>query len=191
MSKASAVRRGLLLSRVDEGCGRKNGLGLQTRPPSNSCARLTVPLWYLSSLCRTVDARTRSAFRPRRRHFRSLRRKIKELEVMVADVIPETDDTTTIVLFTGNDILNYRPGPHDRPAPVRGPRPLGAVPRRPQGQEGAAARLLACLLAERKIPCDHHQGGVRQRAEPKYPPRTRPSSPPSSSSARSGGRAWR
>lgn len=29
---------------------------------------------------------------------------------MVADVIPETPDTTTLVLFTGNDRLEYRPG---------------------------------------------------------------------------------
>ncbi len=29
---------------------------------------------------------------------------------MVADVIPETHDTTTLVLFTGNDILSYKPG---------------------------------------------------------------------------------
>ncbi len=38
------------------------------------------------------------------------RRKIKELEVMVADVIKETPDTTTLVLFTGNDRLEYKPG---------------------------------------------------------------------------------
>ncbi|MCB9897768.1 MAG: oxidoreductase [Planctomycetes bacterium] len=38
------------------------------------------------------------------------RRRIKDLEVMVADVIPETADTTTLVLFTGNDALDHRPG---------------------------------------------------------------------------------
>ena len=38
------------------------------------------------------------------------REKIKELEVMVADVIQEAHDTATIVLFTGNDVLNYQPG---------------------------------------------------------------------------------
>jgi hypothetical protein len=32
-------------------------------------------------------------------------RRIKELEVMVADVIVETPDTGTLVLFTGNDRL--------------------------------------------------------------------------------------
>ena len=36
--------------------------------------------------------------------------RIKELEKMVADVIVETPDTTTRVLFTGNDRLEYRAG---------------------------------------------------------------------------------
>src|SRR5512146_2800041 len=50
------------------------------------------------------------------------REKIKELEVMVADVIQETPDTATLILFTGNDKLNYEPGhfltisPHQFPA---------------------------------------------------------------------------
>jgi 3-ketosteroid 9alpha-monooxygenase subunit B len=38
------------------------------------------------------------------------RRRIKEMEVMVADVIVETPDTTTLVLFTGNDRLDYKAG---------------------------------------------------------------------------------
>jgi len=38
------------------------------------------------------------------------REKIKELEVMVAEVIQEAHDTATIVFFTGNDVLNYQPG---------------------------------------------------------------------------------
>ncbi|MBI5021441.1 MAG: oxidoreductase [Ignavibacteriales bacterium] len=38
------------------------------------------------------------------------RRKIKEMEVMVADVINETPDATTLVLFTGNDRLDYKAG---------------------------------------------------------------------------------
>jgi ferredoxin-NADP reductase len=38
------------------------------------------------------------------------RRPIKQLEVMVADVIAETYDTTTLVLFTGNDRLEYEAG---------------------------------------------------------------------------------
>jgi ferredoxin-NADP reductase len=42
--------------------------------------------------------------RPERRH------RIKQLEVMVADVITETPDTTTLVLFTGNDRLEYEAG---------------------------------------------------------------------------------
>jgi ferredoxin-NADP reductase len=37
-------------------------------------------------------------------------RRIKELETMVADVIVETPDTSTLVLFTGNDRLDYRAG---------------------------------------------------------------------------------
>ncbi len=50
------------------------------------------------------------------------RHKIKQLEVMVADVIKEAHDTTTLVLFTGNDHLEYQPGhfltisPHQFPA---------------------------------------------------------------------------
>ncbi|OGU64199.1 MAG: oxidoreductase [Ignavibacteria bacterium RBG_16_36_9] len=50
------------------------------------------------------------------------REKIKDLEVMVADVIQEAPDTVTLILFTGNDRLNYEPGhfltisPHQFPA---------------------------------------------------------------------------
>jgi len=40
----------------------------------------------------------------------STSRRIKEMEVMVADVIIETPDTTTLVLFTGNDRLEYLAG---------------------------------------------------------------------------------
>lgn len=38
------------------------------------------------------------------------RKKVKELEVMVADVVKETHDTTTLYLFTGNDRLTYEAG---------------------------------------------------------------------------------
>lgn len=38
------------------------------------------------------------------------RPRIKELEVMVAEVIQETPDTATLILFTGNDRLDYQPG---------------------------------------------------------------------------------
>lgn len=38
------------------------------------------------------------------------RKRIKAMEVMVADAIVETPDTTTLVLFTGNDRLEYKPG---------------------------------------------------------------------------------
>src|SRR5690349_7815089 len=37
-------------------------------------------------------------------------KRIKELEVMVADVIIETPDATTLVFFTGNERLDYEPG---------------------------------------------------------------------------------
>jgi 3-ketosteroid 9alpha-monooxygenase subunit B len=37
-------------------------------------------------------------------------RRIKELEVMVADVVVETPDTSTLVFFTGNDRLDYKAG---------------------------------------------------------------------------------
>lgn len=49
------------------------------------------------------------------------RKRIRELEVMVAEVITETPDTTTLVFFTGNDRLEYQPGhfmtidPHEFP----------------------------------------------------------------------------
>jgi 3-ketosteroid 9alpha-monooxygenase subunit B len=38
------------------------------------------------------------------------RKRIKELEAMVADVVVETPDTVTLVLFTGNERLDYEPG---------------------------------------------------------------------------------
>lgn len=38
------------------------------------------------------------------------RKKVKELEVMVSDVVKETPDTTTLYLFTGNDRLTYEAG---------------------------------------------------------------------------------
>jgi ferredoxin-NADP reductase len=38
------------------------------------------------------------------------RPRIKQLEVMVAEVRPEGPETATLVLFTGNDTLEYRPG---------------------------------------------------------------------------------
>jgi ferredoxin-NADP reductase len=53
------------------------------------------------------------------------RKRIKQLEVMVADVVRETADTSTLVLFTGNDKLDYKPGhfltidPHQFPALAR------------------------------------------------------------------------
>jgi len=38
------------------------------------------------------------------------RPKIKDLEVMVAEVVRESPEAATLVLFTGNDRLDYRPG---------------------------------------------------------------------------------
>lgn len=38
------------------------------------------------------------------------RRRIKQFEAMVAEVVQETADTTTLVLFTGNERLEYEPG---------------------------------------------------------------------------------
>jgi 3-ketosteroid 9alpha-monooxygenase subunit B len=38
------------------------------------------------------------------------RKRIKEMEVMVADAVVETPDTTTLVFFTGNDRLDYKAG---------------------------------------------------------------------------------
>lgn len=38
------------------------------------------------------------------------RRRIKTLEAMVAEVVPETADTTTLLLFTGNERMDYEPG---------------------------------------------------------------------------------
>jgi 3-ketosteroid 9alpha-monooxygenase subunit B len=38
------------------------------------------------------------------------RRRVRELEAMVADVVRETPDTATLILFTGNQRLDYRPG---------------------------------------------------------------------------------
>ena len=38
------------------------------------------------------------------------RRRIKQIETMVADVIQETPDTNTLLLFTGTDRLDYEAG---------------------------------------------------------------------------------
>jgi len=41
-------------------------------------------------------------------------RRIKELEVMVADVVVETPDASTLVFVTGNDHLESTPAPAAR-----------------------------------------------------------------------------
>jgi 3-ketosteroid 9alpha-monooxygenase subunit B len=52
----------------------------------------------------------------------SPRQRIKKMDTIVAEVIRETHDAATVVLFTGNDRLEYRPGhfltidPHQFPA---------------------------------------------------------------------------
>ena len=43
-------------------------------------------------------------------HAEPTSRRIKEMEVMVAEVIKETHDTATLLLFTGNDRLDYQAG---------------------------------------------------------------------------------
>lgn len=43
-------------------------------------------------------------------HVEASSRRIKDLEVMVAEVVPEAPDAATLVLFTGNDRLEYQPG---------------------------------------------------------------------------------
>ena len=51
-----------------------------------------------------------------------VRTRIKKIEVMVADTVRETHDTATLIFFTGNDELIYKPGhfvtidPHQFPA---------------------------------------------------------------------------
>jgi 3-ketosteroid 9alpha-monooxygenase subunit B len=40
----------------------------------------------------------------------SPRHRIKQMEAIVAEIVRETHDTVTLVLFTGNDRLEYRPG---------------------------------------------------------------------------------
>jgi hypothetical protein len=42
-------------------------------------------------------------------------RRIKELEVMVADVVVETPDPSTLVFFTGNDHLEYSKACYAKP----------------------------------------------------------------------------
>jgi 3-ketosteroid 9alpha-monooxygenase subunit B len=55
---------------------------------------------------RPAEARGAPAPRP----AAPARRRIKELEAMVADVVVETHDAVTLVLFTGNERLEYEPG---------------------------------------------------------------------------------
>jgi 3-ketosteroid 9alpha-monooxygenase subunit B len=53
----------------------------------------------------------RQSVRPKRVESEAApRQRIREFEVMVAEVIRETPDTATLVLFTGNDRLEYKAG---------------------------------------------------------------------------------
>jgi len=84
----------------------------------------------------------------------SQRRRIRELEVMVAETIVETHDTATIIFFTGNDRLEYQAGhfltldPHDFPELER----FTSFLEDAKGKKRASAGLFPGLLAARKIP---------------------------------------
>ena len=88
--------------------------------------------------------------------------RIKELEKMVADVVVETPDTTTLVLFTGNDRLEYRAGhfltidPHQFEALER----FLAFLERSERQERAAARLFVEFCAARAPSRRHRERGA-------------------------------
>ncbi|HTN53642.1 MAG TPA: oxidoreductase [Anaeromyxobacter sp.] len=100
------------------------------------------------------------------------RRRIKDLEVMVAEVIPETSDTATLVLFTGNDRLEYQPGhfltidPHQFEALERWVAYLEDAKGR---REAPRAYSLASAPHERHLAItikeERYQGGVTR-----YPP---------------------
>src|SRR2546422_11523511 len=93
-------------------------------------------------------------------------RRIKELEVMVADVVIETPDTTTLVLFTGNDRLEYSAGhfltidPHQfeggTPAPAAlsrdRARPSRADRRPARSHQARILRLTASRPARLRLP---------------------------------------
>jgi ferredoxin-NADP reductase len=100
------------------------------------------------------------------------RKRIRELEVMVADTIEETRDTTTLVLFTGNDRLEYQAGhfltidPHQFPQlqrftdyleDVKGKREL---PRAYSMCSAPHERYLAITVKEEQYVC----------GQTKYPP---------------------
>lgn len=100
------------------------------------------------------------------------RKRIRELEVMVADTIEETPDTTTLVLFTGNDRLEYQAGhfltidPHQFPQlqrftdyleDVKGKREL---PRAYSMCSAPHERYLAITVKEEQYVC----------GQTKYPP---------------------
>jgi ferredoxin-NADP reductase len=100
------------------------------------------------------------------------RRRKKQLDVMVAEVIHETSDTTTLVLFTGNEQLAYEAGhfitidPHQLPGIQRWAQYLEHVKGR---REAPRAYSLASAPFERNlaitIKAESYEPGVQP-----YPP---------------------
>jgi len=89
-------------------------------------------------------------------------RRIKELEVMVADVIVETPDTSTLVLFTGNDRLDYKAGhfltidPHQFEALDR----FTSFLEHPKGRPEPPRAYSMCSAPARALPGGHGEGGT-------------------------------
>lgn len=74
---------------------------------SMTCRRETVTI----QVTVTPKARASRPGTPKEERIRKMsRKKIKEMEVMVADIVRETPDTSTLYLFTGNDRLDYKAG---------------------------------------------------------------------------------
>jgi 3-ketosteroid 9alpha-monooxygenase subunit B len=84
---------------------------IEARPPSN----------YNPAVFRAFTMTAIATATEPTEQITSQRRRIRELEVMVAETIVETHDSTTVVFFTGNDRLEYQAGhfltldPHDFP----------------------------------------------------------------------------
>lgn len=82
------------------------------------------------------------------------RKRIKQLEVMVSEVVQETPDTATLMLFSGNDALDYKAGhfctidPHQFPALARWTEYLEDVKGKP---ETARAYSLASAPHENRL----------------------------------------
>jgi 3-ketosteroid 9alpha-monooxygenase subunit B len=100
------------------------------------------------------------------------RRRIRDLEVMVADVVVETPDTSTLVLFTGNDRLEYQAGhfctidPHQFEALERWVQYLEDLKGKP---EAPRAYSLASAPHERSLAITVKEERY-QRGVTRYPP---------------------